>query len=577
MATFDPNGLRWEVLWSKAGDAVAVESTEPTLTCVCGQRFVDGSAGLETPFLAGGSSADDLPFEADVESADGVWRLWMHVRQPMQMSQVVVTLSLDLASADALFLNGYNSWTDSVPRPVNAAMPGLSRTPAAIIRHWVLDASGDYRFAPQNPHRGCQHGEGYGYLRYGSEIVLFGECLPDDGVTTIEEDLQGGCFILRKEGRDRVLQPGERLCAFALCLCEAGSELNGGVESTHDATAANQAFASFMERMGKVRRPARPMVGFTSWYRHYGDIDQQKLLADLEGAARVLREDVPQGTPTVFQIDDGYTKVGDWLTPDATRFSQGMAHMAQSIRNAGLVPGLWIAPFVCEKDSALFARHPDWLLRDADGVPVMSGSHWSGGYALDTQNPQVRDYVGTVLQTATVRWGFRLLKLDFLYAAAMLPHAGLNRGQLMADALDLLRQNVPADVWFDLCGVPIMSAIGNAEYCRIGCDVGLDWDGAAYMRITGRERVSTHNALGNVRGRAHLDGIAFLNDPDVFFLRPDVRLTPAQRRELLSSDASCGSVLFTSDDMGRWDPDSRSAFRAACAILLQRADGKDCL
>ena len=133
--------------------------------------------------------------------------------------------------------------------------------------------------------------------------------------------------------------------------------------------------------------------------------------------------------------------------------------------------------------------------------------------------------------TVTREWGFRLLKLDFLFAACMVPHDGLNRGQLMADALGLLRESVPEGVAFDLCGVPLASALGRTEYCRIGCDVGLDWDDVPYMRLLHRERVSTKRSLANTRGRAHLDGRAFRNDPDVFFLRDDVKLTkkPASR------------------------------------------------
>ena len=114
----------------------------------------------------------------------------------------------------------------------------------------------------------------------------------------------------------------------------------------------------------------------------------------------------------------------------------------------------------------------------------------------------------------------------------------------MADAIGLLRQSAASGTWFDLCGVPIGSALGRTEFCRIGCDVGLDWDGAAYMRGTGRERVSTKNSLANTRGRAHLDGRAFRCDPDVFFLRPDVRLTDEQRAELLEADSTLGGVLF---------------------------------
>lgn len=295
------------------------------------------------------------------------------------------------------------------------------------------------------------------------------------------------------------------------------------------------------------------------------------LLHDLTGVSRALGARELEAARATFQVDDGYTKVGDWLAPDKEKFPHGMAPVAAEIRARGLLPGVWMAPFVCERESRLFADHPSWLLRDAAGQPVATGGHWSGGVALDTLNQEVREYVASSLSAATREWGFSLLKLDFLYAACLVPHGGLNRGQLMADALALIRQSVPEGILVDLCGVPVANALGQGEYCRVGCDVGLDWDDKPWMRLMHRERVSTKNSLANTRGRAHLDGLAWRNDPDVFFLRRDVRLTDAQRSSLLEADASLGGVLFTSDDMDEWDEGQRAAFDAALARFVERA------
>lgn len=500
--------------------------------------------------------ADCRDLDVTVEHDGDVWHVCVDPEYDLTVESVTATVSLDLRHADALFLNGYNSWTDSWERSPQANMRGLWGTPRSIVDRWVLDASGDYRFARQDPRFGHQHGEGYGYLRFGQAVSLFGDCRPDTGLTIIYEDLPENTITLQKEGPNRPLSAGERVEVLTLALVE------GTLQS---------AFARFVELMGVKRRPAFPLVGFTSWYRHYGDIDAATLKRDLVGVSDVLLARPLEGALPVFQVDDGYAKVGDWTRPDLDRFPGGMGAVAGDIRSMGLVPGLWMAPFVCEKDSRTFAEHQDWLLRDAHGRPVMSGSHWSGGYALDTQNPEVRDYVRTCLGTAARVWGFKLLKLDFLYAAAMLPHAGKNRGELMADALDLLRESVPDGTLFDFCGVPVVSAFGRCEYCRVGCDVGLDWNDAPHMRVTGRERISTKNSLHNTKGRAHLNGVVFLNDPDVFFLRRDVKISDSQRTRLLSADSLLGGVLFTSDDMGAWDSRQTSIFRNALETFVRRS------
>lgn len=74
------------------------------------------------------------------------------------------------------------------------------------------------------------------------------------------------------------------------------------------------------------------------------------------------------------------------------------------------------------------------------------------------------------------------------------------------------------------------------------------------MRHVNREIVSTRNAIGDIYYRRQLDGRAFLNDPDVFFLRTDnIKLTDEQKDMHARVCAQYGSLLLTSDNMGTYD------------------------
>ena len=90
------------------------------------------------------------------------------------------------------------------------------------------------------------------------------------------------------------------------------------------------------------------------------------------------------------------------------------------------------------------------------------------------------------------------------------------------------------------------------------------------MRGLDRERVSTKRSLANTIGRAPLDGRAFANDPDVFFLRNDVKLSASQRALLLETDCTHASMLMTSDDMRSWDERARARYQHAVRALLDR-------
>ena len=79
------------------------------------------------------------------------------------------------------------------------------------------------------------------------------------------------------------------------------------------------------------------------------------------------------------------------------------------------------------------------------------------------------------------------------------------------------------------CGVPVMPAFGLVDYCRVSCDVSLDWNDVWYMRLFHRERVSTKQAINNTVFRRQLNGRAYGSDPDVFFLREEnCKLTAEQ-------------------------------------------------
>ena len=497
----------------------------------------------------------DAALELGVSTVRGarVRRVRVCPTKPVTMTLCEAELRCDVAGADAILLNGYNSWTDTCERRVRDAMRGLHGVPRRLIDNWALDGSGDYRFTVADHRPGRQHGFGYGYLRYGDDVLLRGSLDEDSGFTTIREDLPHGLIGLSKEVPCRMLQAGEQVELMSFALVEG--ELN-------------EALDAWLRLAHITPRPAVPLVGFSSWYRYYDQIDHESLKGDLAAVQRLLADCDLGPCQGIFQIDDGYATVGDWTSPHEDRFPRGMKRLADDIRVKGLLPGLWMAPFVCSVDSDVYRDHQDWLLRDENGAPVCTGSHWNGAYALDTLNPAVREHVRRSLWTATHDWGYRMLKLDFLYGACMLPHGGMNRGELMADALDLLRASVPEEVSFDLCGVPLSSAMGRTEYCRIGCDVGLDWDDVPWMRLLHRERVSTKRSLANTRGRAHLDRRAFRNDPDVFFLRRDVRLTREQRDDLIGADAALGGMFLTSDDVAAWDEGQRLAFQLALSVFV---------
>ncbi|MBO5555925.1 MAG: alpha-galactosidase, partial [Oscillospiraceae bacterium] len=447
------------------------------------------------------------------------------------------TVRIPLAEDEKIFMNGFQSWTYCPEYPRIGYTRGIGRLPKPLVNHYGLERYGDYYFVdyPETP--GVTHGVSYCYFRSGERYRLLASLDERPGYTLFSYEsatetltIRRDCAGLRREGD---------FAAFELFYAE-------GTEA--------EVFDGWFAALGVSPRTKEPIAGYSSWYNRYEAIDQESIRSDLAGCAGQLRPG------DVFQIDDGWEPaVGDWLEPDGKKFPQGMKAAADAIHAAGFRAGLWLAPFACRKGSRLYREHPDWMLR-VDGKPWYCGINWGGFYALDIDKPQVQDYLERVFDRVLNQWGYDLVKLDFLYAAAPFGSETESRAGRMIRAMELLRR-LCGEKKILGCGVPLMPAFGLVDYCRIGCDVGLDWNDNKLMQQIHRERVSTKQSIGNTIFRRQLNGRAFLSDPDVFFLREEnLKLTDREKEILSTVNSLFGGVLFHSDDMSRYRPEARAAY-----------------
>lgn len=454
-----------------------------------------------------------------------------------KLKSVAGAMLWEIEPEERVFINGYQSWTHSPECGAKDFTPAFA-SPLARLRPLGLERYGDYYFTDYPETSGVTHGESYAYWRRGEHYRLLSSLDETSGYTLIRFHAPAGKLTLARDCG------GVRCCGafhvFDLFYAE-GTE--------------NEVFDGWFSAMGLPKKRPERIAGYSSWYNRYQNIDETCIRSDLKGCAGVLSRG------DVFQIDDGWEPaVGDWLTTEAKKFPKGLRGTADAIHEKGFRAGLWLAPFVCQRDSEIFRRHKDWLLR-VDGKPWYCGMNWGGFYALDFDHPQVAAYLRDVFRRVFTDWGFDLVKLDFLYAAAPVNLPTESRAKRMRRAMGFLRE-MCGDHPVIGCGVPLMPAFGLVEYCRIGCDVGLDWDGSFIMKMAHRERISTKQSLENTIFRRGLNGRAFGNDPDVFFLRSEnLKLSDRQKQMLARADALLGSVFFTSDDMNLYDGAKSKEYR----------------
>lgn len=454
--------------------------------------------------------------------------LKMRTPVPVKIQSLSITIPYEFKSDDRLFLNGYQSWTDCREYFPDDKPSYLSPVFKPFIMMSSFRSSGDYTFVEYATEPGHFHGFSYGYVRRGAQYDLFASLNERTGYTIFRFNAKENTIVVEKD-LDGIAIDGEYTVLDIV-------NLQGTMDEVFDKWFA----------LLKIPKATAPVYnGYTTWYNYYPNINDKIVTQDLEALSKV------DADIDIFQIDDGYqTNVGDWLSVDTKKFPSGMKVVADKIHKKGMKAGLWLAPFGAQYVSEVAKNHPDWIIRDKKGRPVRCGLNWGGFYALDIENPDARAYIRHFFDVILNDWGYDLVKLDFLYAAAIVPNHNKTRGQLMCEAMDFLRECV-GDKQILGCGVPLFPAFGKVDYCRIGADMGLKWNGQTFSH---RENVSTVHTLCNSIFRRALDGRAFRNDPDVFLLRDNnMHCTFEQRQIIAKVNKLFGSVLFTSDNVGDYN------------------------
>lgn len=306
--------------------------------------------------------------------------------------------------------------------------------------------------------------------------------------------------------------------------------------------------------------------GWCSWYYYFGGVSEQAVLDNLE-SLHAHRDELPL---EYIQVDDGYqADIGDWTTTN-DKFSHGLAWLAERIHAKGFKAGLWLAPFLAASTSALYREHPEWMVHDGDGRPVVAIRNWGREcYALDCTHPGAQAWLGRLGKTAVGQWGFHYLKLDFIYAGAV---EGVRydrqatRAQAYRRGLEAIRQGA-SDAFILGCGAPIGPSVGLVNGQRIGPDVAPYWrlrselvppEVTAVNRQPVESLPACENAIRNALTRFWTHGRLWLNDPDCLLVRDsETALSLDEVRSLATAIALSGGMVFLSDAMFALPPERR--------------------
>ena len=302
-----------------------------------------------------------------------------------------------------------------------------------------------------------------------------------------------------------------------------------------------------------------PITGWCSWYYYGSGVSERAILENL---SVIGREKLPI---EYVQIDEGWEETfGDWEAND--KFPSGMKAVADRIKSAGFIPGIWVAPFQFSTESKTFQAHPDWFLYHSDYV--------NGKRAyIDYSRPEAKKYLFDLFHKLSVEWGYRYIKIDLIIDAIALggyDDPDRNMVSVFRDAWRIVKSAVTDDTVLLSCSSPIGASVG-ADSIRIGMDIFESWN-------------ALKNVARQVLKRLYVREYALI-DPDCIMLRTSEKedgecfrfctRKGGELRVFLTFLSVCGGTVMFSDKLSLLNESDFSLMKSLFPLNKKAATAVD--
>lgn len=197
----------------------------------------------------------------------------------------------------------------------------------------------------------------------------------------------------------RRLEPGERFRSVPATLVLGGDD--------------DELFGSLTQARRRVMRlhpdhQTLPVIVNDYMNALMGDPTSENMPPFIDAAARAGAE--------IYCMDSGwYTDGATWWNdlggwePSARRFPDGLATMTKLMRDAGMVPGIWLEPEVVSVASPVAEILPKDAFFQRNGERVIE----SGRYQLDLRHPAALAHIDGAVEKLITDLGLGYLKFDY--------------------------------------------------------------------------------------------------------------------------------------------------------------------
>jgi alpha-galactosidase len=232
---------------------------------------------------------------------------------------------------------------------------------------------------------------------YGAHLAWSGN--HQQTIATLDDGVHQWRLGVHLAPGELVIAPGAQWDAPPVMASFSTEGRNGLMQNFHAAMRATL-------RWPQGRFTPRP-VHLNTWEAVYFDHKIEDLKDFATQAAHIGVER--------FILDDGWfhgrhddrSSLGDWW-PDAGKYPDGLAPLAEHVTGLGMQFGLWVEPEMVNPDSDLYRAHPEW----AFAVAGKRQQTWRNQLVLNTALPEVQDYLFNKLDALLGTLPISYLKWD---------------------------------------------------------------------------------------------------------------------------------------------------------------------
>lgn len=401
--------------------------------------------------------------------------------------QVSATFTLDINPENYdVITAGPHMWSQSTSVKISSLLNKLSPLPTnSVIGRRPYEESledagyGYYEPDTQDKKTPVKEGRSYGFValrhKKTGENLMLGMIPQLDTFERISFAEKEGKFVLSvQKDFEGITTPRES--TFRVFL--------GSVDSRQGKGNYASLLEAYAEELTKIKS-ATPLlensvIGF-SWPAYGHDINQEIIEQEIKAS---------KGIVDTYVIDAGWAggaNPENAYQVDTKKFPD-LPGLAQKMREAGIQPGIWVAPFALYKLNKI----PESLtpLRDINGKPSKSPFPIREDYkfpalakllfgknpgSLDISIPEVRKYISRQFVDLT-KMGFEVFKLDFLshaFAAKMARHDKTSieyYRQTIQEIRETVRKELGKEIILIGCGGPWLESIGLFNGSRMTPD-----------------------------------------------------------------------------------------------------------